>query len=610
MPTYWHPGSTLSLLVVCLGSLGAAPAQDPLPLARTVASFDLLDNGDLREAYEGADPVRQRKIPWWRIQGEARVVTEADAPWLETGPGSSATQPLPAYGPLISGLRISGVVHGVGRVELRDGAGGLFERTVGSPDGREEFLVLGADVERDLGRAIQPRLVLGLSAEGEAPVRWAELQARVPLPCPSEVELRAAVVERLTHIFGAWLDRGRQPGSPFRDRKFDVITGQQTLQGNGKVHELPGAYFPLFSYLLGALEWEENPAWRSAFESFLAAYLDHCLDETTHLPRRWVASKQRADGNQFREIAKDLEFLIDASQVPAGTLPQDLRSRALSAAHAMGRAVLERGILPDGTVAASYRATDGAVTLATNPLRRLDVPAQLARLGALVGDDAMEQAVRNALAAFEFYHHWPGNWHDVDPGFDDDFGIYGARAVTMLAAFPDDSGMGALVDEGWAHYRGMWRDGLRMGGSVAADQVRCWKLMLQRAGQKPTLENELRPLLSAAMRAHFKAQQKRNGAFGDVTFMGFDLVTVEVGDLPGVPANLLEGLALCYGEPDTLSDERVRAMAATLLLTSDEHYRRDYGYLLGQREKSGFNDAGGGLRLCPALITWLKRLDG
>jgi hypothetical protein len=180
----------------------------------------------------------------------------------------------------------------------------------------------------------------------------------------------------------------------------------------------------------------------------------------------------------------------------------------------------------------------------------------------------------------------------------------------MLAAFPDDSGMGALVDEGWAHYRDMWRDGLRMGGSVAADQVRCWKLMLQRVDQKPTMGGELRPLLSAAMRAHFKAQQYDNGAFGDVTFSDFDPKEgIQVGDLPGVPANLLEGLALCYGEPDTLSEERVRAMAATLLLTSDEHYRRDYGYLLGEREESGFNHAGGGIRLCPALITWLKRLD-
>jgi hypothetical protein len=112
------------------------------------------------------------------------------------------------------------------------------------------------------------------------------------------------------------------------------------------------------------------------------------------------------------------------------------------------------------------------------------------------------------------------------------------------------------------------------------------------------------------MRAHFKAQQYRNGAFGDVTFLAFDPKTgIQVGDLPGAPANLLLGLALCYGEPDTLDKARVRAMAATLLITSDEHYRRDYGYLLGQRETLHFNSAGGGLRLCPALITWLRRLD-
>ena len=612
MPTSRRPGLLLSLILVGWGAPEAAPAQEPRPsLARSSEIFGLLDNADMREAYEGADPRRRQLIPWWRTRGEVRVVETDDGPMLETRPGSSASQPLPAYGPLAAGLRLVGVIRGVGRVEIRDGGGGVFERTVGSAGGREEFVIFGSDMELALGRQLQPRLVVALSPSDGTTARWGSIQAWVPLPCPNEADLRVAVVERLNHIFGAWLDRGRPPGSPFVQRAFDVVTGEPLRREDGQVAEFPGGFFPLFSFLLGALEWEENPAWRSAFESFLAAYLDHCLDETTHLPRRWVVRGQRADGDRFREIAKDLEFLIDASQVPAGTLPQDLRSRALGAAHAMGRAVLDRGILPDGTVAASYRATDGAVTLATNPLRRLDVPAQLARLGALVGDDAMEHAVRNALAAFEFYHHWPGDWHDVDPGFDDDFGIYGARAVTMLAAFPDDSGMGALVDEGWAHYRDMWRDGLRMGGSVAADQVRCWKLMLQRAGQRPALEGELRPLLSAAMRAHFKAQQYRTGAFGDVTFLNFDPKTgIQVGDLPGAPANLLLGLALCYGEPDTLDEARVRAMATTLLLTSDEHYRREYGFLLGQRETLHFNAAGGGLRLCPALIKWLERLDG
>ncbi len=612
MPTFRHPPSPLCLILLGLGAACAATAQEPSPSPDWAsAAFGLLDNGDLQEAYEGNDPRRRQMIPWWRLEGEARVVSESEVRFLETSPGSTAFQPLPAYGPLASGLQVVGVVHGMGSVEIRDGAGGVFERTVGAPDGREEFVILGSEIELAWGRQLQPRLVLALSPAGASPARWAGMQAWVPLPCPSEADLRRAVVERLNHVFGAWLELGRPPGSPFVQRAFDVVTGEHPRLANGQISEFPGGYFPLFSFLLGALEWEDNPEWRTAFESFLGAYLEHCLDESTHLPRRWMSSEQRPDGERFREIAAELEFLLDTSQAPDGVLSRELTARALAAAHAMGGAILERGILPDGSVVASYRAVDGAINLATNPLRRLDVPAQLARLGALVEDPAMELAARNALVAFEFTHHWPGDWHDVDPGFDDDFGHYGARAVAMLEAFPGDAGMGALVDEGWAHYRDMWHDGLRLGGSVAADQVRCWKLMLQRARQKPSLAGELQPLLSAAMRAHFKAQQYRNGAFGDVTFLAFDPKTgIQVGDLPGVPSNLLLGLALCYGEPGTLPDDRVRAMAATLLLTSDQHYRRDHGYLLGQREALQFNSAGGGLRLCPALITWLERLDG
>jgi hypothetical protein len=611
MLTYLQSGSTLSLILLCLGAPVGALAQDTLsPLAETSSVFGLVDNGDMREAYEGPDARRQQLIPWWRLQGEARVMAVDGGVLLETPVGSRASQPISAYGPLAANIRVVGVVHGVGRVELRDGAGGLFAREVGAPGVREEFAILGREIEVDLGRKLQPRLVLSVGPAGETPARWGDLQAWVPLPCPSETVLRAAVVERLQHIFGAWLELGRPPGGVFIQRSFDVVTGDPLRAEGGEIFEFPGGFFPLFSFLLAALEYEDDPVWRAAFESFLESYLEHCLDETTHLPRRWVSAEQRADGNRFREIAADLEFLIDVSEVPDGTLPQALKARAFDAALAMGGAILERGILPDGTVVASYRAVDGAVNLSTNPLRRLDVPAQLARLGALAGNAVMEDAARNALAAFEFTHHWPGNWHDVDPGFDDDFGHYGARAVTMLSAFPDDAGMGALVDEGWAHYRDMWGDCLRMGGSVAADQIRCWKLMLQRVSQKPELGPELRPLLSAAMRAHFKAQQYRNGAFGDVTFLDFDPKTgIQVGDLPGAPANLLLGLGLCYGEPDTLEEDRVRAMAATLLITSDEHYRREYGYLLGQRETLHFNSAGGGLRLCPALITWLRRLD-
>jgi len=588
---------------------GGLPSEPRL--AQHSQAFNLLDNGDFQEAYRGADPARRRLIPWWRVSGTPDVMVQGAEAWLRTPPGSSVSQPLAAYAPLVSELRILGRVRGVGRLAIVDGQGGLFERALGRPGEVTQFELTGLQAAAALGRELQPRLELTLRSATDEPAHWTDVQAWVQLPCPDEDVLRAAIVERLDHVFGSWLDRGRPAGSPFIQHVFDVVTGEPQRRADGQVFEFPGGMFPLFEFEGQALLWEERPLWRHSFERFLVAYLDHCLDETTQLPRRWYPATQVPDGDRYREIAADMEFLIDAAQGSLGELEPALRERCMWAARRMGAAVLERGILPDGAVVASYRASDGAINLGTNPLRRLDVPAQLARLAAIDKDASLARAARNALAAFEFTHHWPGSWHDVDPGFDDDFGHYGARAVTMVGAFPGDTGMAALVDDGWSHYREMWLDGLRLGGSVAADQVRCWELLLLRAGQEPTMGDSLRPALSAAMRAHFKSQQYRNGAFGDVTFQDFDpQADISVGDLSGVPSNLLLGLGLCYGVQDTLDPARMRAMAATLLLGCDEHYRRDFGYLLSPRETLHFNSAGGGLRLCPGLIAWLGKLNG
>ena len=138
MPTFRHPPSPLCLILLGLGAACAATAQEPSPSPDGAsAPFGLLDNGDLQEAYEGNDPRRRQMIPWWRLEGEARVVSESEVRFLETPPGSTASQPLPAYGPLASGLQVVGVVHGMGSVEIRDGAGGVFERTVGPPMGEK-----------------------------------------------------------------------------------------------------------------------------------------------------------------------------------------------------------------------------------------------------------------------------------------------------------------------------------------------------------------------------------------------------------------------------------------------------------------------------------------
>ena len=276
----------------------------------------------------------------------------------------------------------------------------------------------------------------------------------------------------------------------------------------------------------------------------------------------------------------------------------------------MGETILEVGVLPDGNVAAKYRPRDAAVTLDALPLRRLDTPAQLARLGAATGDPRFVEVARNALAEFEFTHHWPGNWEHIDPGFDDDFGTYGARAVIMLGAYPDDPAFRGLVRGGLEYFAPRWQDALRFGGTIAADQVRCWRLLLEYAEHDPSSLDELRTLVPAALRQHLKGTQYKNGAWGDVTAAHFDPKTgIQVGDLPGTPSNLLQGIALCHDPRLDLDLNEVRALYRAVLRSTEAQYAREFGYLLTEREQAGQNMAGGGMRLLNGLTVMLRRLD-
>ncbi len=586
-----HPLPLAGLLTLLTLTARAAEGRGE----EEVILVQLLDNGDFAEP--GPNPASGR-IPWWSIEGRAHLVHEEGRTRLFLEGGARARQPLPAYAPLAEGLLLRGNLEGRGSLLLRDGRGGeaSFELEPGP------FEITGADLVRSLGSPLEPRFELLLVA-GPGGAQWSSLSAAVPFPRADPADLAAEIEEHLEFILGVWFAHGLEP--PERDtgfihHLFDAVTGEPLTL-------LPGGTFPLWDELLRVPHLERHPRWQARFERFLSAYFEHAFHPKTALPRRWDSVAGRPLDEAWIEPRGDLMFLLDL--VERG--PESLRGPALERARAMGETILRVGVLPDGNVAARYRAADAAVSLDALPLRRLDIPAQFARLGRATGDERYLVVARNALAEFEFTHYWPGNWEHIDPGFDDDFGIYGTRALTMLDAYPGEPAFRAVLASGQAYYAPRWRDAVRLGGTVAADQVRCWRLLLGYARHDEASWAALVETLPAALRGHLKGTQYGNGAWGDVTSAGFDPQPgLRVGDLPGTPSNLLQGIALCYGEPRLgLDPAELRALYRAVLRSTDRQYRRPYGYLYTEREHAGHNQAGGGLRLLPGLVEMLGHLE-
>ena len=129
------------------------------------------------------------------------------------------------------------------------------------------------------------------------------------------------------------------------------------------------------------------------------------------------------------------------------------------------------------------------------------------------------------------------------------------------------------------------------------------------ADLEPSVWKDLGKRIDDALRAHWKGEQYPGGAWGDVSFFGFDPKTgIQVGDLPGAPANLLQGLAIAY--PISESPDQVLARYTAVLRSTFEAYRQPYGCLTTQRARKGANPAGGELRLLPGLVRMLRNLKG
>lgn len=560
--------------------------------------YSMVENGDF------ALTSTLRPVPGWR-SSSSKVAISADSKqrgvrlpageWIET--------PLAAYAPMIDSLSIVVTTDGSGVVtELRDGAGGVF-RVDSSASHSAETKIRAADVRAVLGRDPMPRLTLRLIGTSDTFVR--AVTADVDLPCPSEAELRAEIVAQLKTMFALWFERSLDEVGPRKTNFFvqgiDAITGEKI--GTPRLTGFSNLYQGLFD----ALECEPDPTWRARFDAFLEDFLTLQIQPETGLPRMWDAARDVPDETTPIEIALPFGFLIDVAERG----PESVRARARAIATKIGDTVLARGQMPDGTCAPSYVPKDGTPNVNVNQLRRLDVPAQLVRLSKLTGDDRYRIAAREALATLEFTNFWAGTWDGIDPGFDDDFGHYGARAALVAREMPEETGYSRFAREGWKHYAPLWQDALLLGGNVAADQVRCWKIGVDWAHVEPELRGGMRSLLRLAARSHFKGEQYGNGAWGDVTVFNFDPKADgnQVGDFTGAPQNLLHGLALIYvGELGLRSDE-VRAMYTAVLRSSIAQYARPYGFLLEREEHKGANSAAGSQRMLTGLVEMLQALS-
>lgn len=582
---------------------------------------ELLDNGDFAQAnLEAIDYDGVRRLPWWRsTRGmEQRIAldsvlrptedpTRASSWAARTRGKEQINQPLAAFAPLARTLVIRGHVRGTGRVVVVDGTGQRVPFDLPVAETWSAFEVRGEDLEERLGRPPMPRFELRLEAGGEDhEALWRGLSASVELPCPSERALRAELLATLRGIFSEYFERGLDDVGPratgFFCHEFDAITGavHNTFPATGFI---PG----LFDTLRMAVEVEDEPQWRAGFDRFVGDLLSLGLHPRTGLPRLWNPVTDEPLDEKPVEFALTLGFLIDVAR----SGPERWRAPARAAAVRIGETVLATGVVPDGTIAASCVPSTGEINMNVGRLRRFDVLAQLARLSELTDDRRYVNASRESLAAFELTHLWSGTWQQIDPAFDDEFGHYGARAATSWRVCPEEPAFRRYALGGWTHFEGLWRNAVRLGGTCAADQVRCWVLLLDVAQLEPGVRAPIRAALWDAARNHFKGEQDGGGAWQDLTVIDFDpqmTMADAVGDVNGPPQNLLHGLAAIYDESIGLRNDTLRAMYTTVLRSSVAAYQRKHGFQTGRKEHAGKNSALGSLKLALGLAKMFRKL--
>lgn len=531
--------ATCTAAFVAFASLAALPCA-----AQEVVTVELLRGG----SFGLQAPAGAGGPAWWRpIQGAWSFEEHDGLSWLVLQPGAELTQSLPwPPGVPADSLTLRGRAAGAAELAWTALEGPGFDGSV-----HGEFVLSGAELT---GTAVGPRFALTLRAPADAtqPARFAELSVSAALPAQGAAKLRAELVAELKRYFELALahgtdDFGQRP-TPFVVRDFDLESGAPAGAPFNRV-----TLHPLYSELLQAWHCEPLPEWEAALSAFLEVFLDEGVHPNTGLPRFWDPLADQPRNLDPIEIRAHLDFLLDVAEIG----PSALQARALTAAERMAERVLERGLLPDGNVAAQYVPSTGEARTGTPPIRRLDVPAALARLGRLADRPELRDVARDAVLEMEYAHWWPGTWEGIDPGFDDDYGHYGQRAAQMLSAWPDVPAFERLSVEGLEHYLPLWRDAVRFGGNVAADQVRCWEIAAKLARLRPELRGPVAERLDEALHLHLLGEQTPGGRWIDVTVVDFKPQHLPVGDTAGAPQNLLFGLALAI-HPRSLGDRSYR----------------------------------------------------
>lgn len=579
--------------------------------------------------------------------------------------GAVLMRPVAAHPEHMAGIRVTGAVQGPGRLLVRSGSGQLFDIPLVAGE-----TVAGLTVsERADGwlafewispaGALVPRLEIGVGASGapEQPTagaqvaRFEALHVTVPLPVPTTAALDARiadlVVETLDHLLVSGRDQVGPRSTHFWVGLHNVDTGEP-LGGpmpRAGYNPVLGAAFAAVAAGLGERQGPSGIPLATHLDLAARDFLEMCISPDTGLPRRFDPTADRPADQEAIEVAAYLDFLIDMAGGPHlenTILSADLRAEAFDAARRMGHALLDFGVLPNGEIAAVVRAADGWTSTDVVHLRRLDVPAQLVRLAALCRamqtepefQQALVHVAREAVFEVEFTNYWPGTWDRIDPGFDDSYGHIGARSATMAAAWPEEPAFARLAMAGREKYMPMWRDALAFGGSVAADQVRCWKILdeldalnpaawsdapflesrvtgqlIEAPGHKPTQDAAARAderfdqVMHLALANHLIGEATDNASWLDVTIVGFAPATnLPVGDVIGLPQNLFAGFATIRAMEERRGqavEALLRAELWMLLDVIQAEYQAEYGFADGRRS------SGGGIRLLPGLIRWL-----
>lgn len=598
-------GASRTLGAAAILCAGAAAPQEP---EEPVCLVPVLRNGDFAE--QGNPGIEG--LPWWEATGDGgSLAAGAEVELKLSGERAGVHQSVPAYAPWVERVILRGRVRGAGVLSVYGGATAALPFHTDLDQARDFEVVLG-DVSQ-LQESLRPRLRVQLAGASDVgaplPSYWSRLEVLAPLPCPAEDALRAEVLDLLQRAFetvlGGCLDDAGARATPFRTFDFDADTGARLPEGA----EARAGDVSLHELLLRAWRAAPRANWEAELVRFVEAYLELCLHPETGLERRWDPARDVPADDEPVQVHRGLAFLLDV----AANGPEPVRARALSAAERMGRTILARGVLSDGEVAASYRPSDGEPFFDVPQLRRLDVPAQLARLAARTGDPELAalalHASEEAVLTLAYDHFWPGEWSSIDPGFDDNYGHYGARAASMWAVHPGNEVFRSLALSGFRRYAPLWLDATRYGGNVAADQVRCWEIALEVAALAPETAAEVARLLDAAAHAHFQGEQIPGGAWIDTTVKGFEPRSLPVGDTGGVPQNLLEGLALVYGARDLgLATDETRARFTAVLRTTVAEFGRAHGFVEQRGAPAGSPGFKGTMRVAVGLVRMLEAL--